>query len=228
MYRFSCLLVLLLCANISAASSENLAEEQLFKKNIKSLSISMDEGSILIKGHKENNTKIRLVKASIDCKIKTEISNNILKIDNDKRKGGCSCDYEIYLPYTVKVDISLGSVPGIKKLAFYDLNSNIKFNLGSGDVLLHNVNGDIMANLGAGSIDYRPLQSKHVGVLEISAGTVVLNCLFPYGSTVKTLPKYSFMAKINSSVREVNDGTHNFVLSGAIGGGSIVNMDYSN
>jgi hypothetical protein len=114
---------------------------------------------------------------------------------------------------------------GAQKLTFDDLKSNIIVNLGFGDVEINNVDGDVVANLGSGNINYKPSKSKQVRIFEINAGSANMNCIFPENTFIQALAEYGFMAKVNSSVKQVNDGSHDFVLTGAIASGSL-DMSY--
>jgi len=217
------LVMVILQTSLEVHAYDELIEERLFKENIIDLSMDVDAGFIAIKGHDESFTTIRFVKNSKACKDQINLSETSLHIQNNKEKGGCPCKYEIYLPSAANVNVSLGA----HRLAFSDLKSNLTFNLGSGDVDIKNIEGDVVANLGSGNINYKASTPKQVRTFEINAGTANVNCFFPENSSVETLSEYGFMAKVNSSVKQVNDGSHDFVLTGAIGSGSL-DMSYDN
>ena len=54
-----------------------------------------------------------------------------------------------------------------------------------------------------------------------------LDCYFPAETSVKFDATKSFMNNVNSTVKLVDDGTQNFVVSATIGVGSVMNMSYS-
>lgn len=220
-YKLGLLSTLLICKNIKNTYANGDLEELIFKEHISDLQVTIDEGSLVITGQDENFTRVRLIKNNKDCRTSIKIQNKELKIKNRKREGGCACNYEIQLPSSANVEASLGT----QKLTFYNLQSSIKFNLGSGDVDINKVNGNISGNVGSGNIHYQPSKSEKTSSFNILLGSGNINCLFPIGTLIKIEPRFDSATSINSSVRQVNDGSQNFIVSGAIGSG-VINMSY--
>lgn len=213
---------LLLSINISTCFADNISEEQTFE-DINSLKIDVSEGSVIVKKHSLNFIKVNLVKSNKQCRIDVEKQGETLKIKNDKKSDGCNSIHEIYISSINDIEVSLGA----NKLIFHDIKANINFNVGAGEIEIDNVEGNVNGEIGAGKIKYRPVKSNKVTTLNLAAGTATLDCYFPPETSIKSDLINSFMNKVNSSVKLVNDGTQNFIVSGAVGVGSIINMSYT-
>ena len=218
----SLLLLSLLLINSQRSYALNQAEEIVFQESVDHLQISVDEGNVKVKGHDGSHIKVQFVKHNQDCRAEARVEDKVLKIKNDKKAGGCAGDYEIQVPSVVKVTVSSGA----SELTLDNLKADIEFDIGSGDVKLTDVSGNIIASVGAGSISYTPARSDKVRIFDLAAGAVSLNCVFPQDAAIQMKLEHGFIVSVDSSVKQVNDGSQDFVISGAVGTGSVV-MSYS-
>lgn len=210
---FFCFLVSIVGVNAVYASTE-----KVFQDKIQKLKLEIDSGSVRVIGSLDQTTKVTYTAESKSCKMEIADDNGTLVIRNLSQNGGCKCDYIIYLPEAATVGLEIGATD---KTVVESIKGHISVDIGAGHIEFSNNDADITANIGSGAVKYVPRKPQAPRTLTVAGGSLALSCILPKESSIKKLPEQNFMTSVSSSVKEVSDGSHDFVIDSSIGVGSV-------
>lgn len=184
----------LVCAGDVLASGQFIDEKTF--ENIKKVSFKVDEADFKIVGGDGSQTHISSASQGKPCQTIFEQRGDSLKITNDKKRGGCPCDYTITLPKEVILEGEFGK----SNFVVQGMDSPTDFTVGQGKITFENTTASLKLALGQGILIYSPALSKMTQKLDVSGGNVNVECFLPSGSTTNKLKKPTFMGGLNSSV----------------------------
>lgn len=219
-----------MCKSVIASSIES---KRIFTNPIDKIVIETNEGNLTFKGSlNDNNIKILAYPHHNICQDNVKIQDQQLRLINKKNQGGCQCDYTIYLPQKILIDIKSNASnieidDMVSSLNIENSAGNIKGNsilakanvdLGAGNVTL-NVSKDSSLIIGAGngSLRFSHIPQEKVN-LEITTGVGSIELLLPADAKVHydTQPKvdtdsfpnipddYNFKVKLKTGIGSTN------------------------
>lgn len=195
-------------------ASSQFNDEKSFE-NISKVKFQIDEANLTISSTDDKKTTVSAQFVGNACQTIFEQQGNTLNIINDKRRGGCFCNYQVSLPKDVEVEGEFGA----SKMHFKGIDGPMDLRLGSGEMQFENTRSSVSLNIGQGNVIFIPARSESVQVFNLTGGNADLKCFLPQGTTTNRLKKPAYMGNLETSVPA--SASPNFIITAQFGVGNL-------